>query len=301
MEETLEKDNDLEESIKRNYSKNREKMIEDALEEFDFSNYSTYLFTPYSDVDSAIVVESSIEYISQNNLEKDAIIKILDEGKMKSLWERYFESTEIRNLQDNINEIRKLRNSVMHNKKMTHEDFQINKSLLRKSITLIDKAIIEVKTEKYFDVSISDVFISFKNVTESLQTIAEPLIQMQKVMQNFSKSIAEHFKSLNTEKFEEIKRITDFSLYKNISSFEKTIAEARKLSFKFNLENKPVISPSLKSSLLYYDSLVKSIEKIQPLSFSSPIKQSGGEERSDENKNSSEDKIKKDQENKSND
>jgi hypothetical protein len=224
-----------------------------------------------------------------------------ESGKIKSLWERYFESTEIRNLQDNIDEIRKLRNSVMHNKRMTHEDFKINKSLLRKSIILIDKAIIELKTEKYFDVSISDVFISFKNVTESLQTITEPLVQMQKLMQNFSKSIEENFKLLKTEKFEEIKKFTDFSLNKNINSLEKTIAEARKLPFKFNIEDKSIISPSFKSSLLYYDSLVKSIEKIQLLSLSSQITQSRGETWSDENKNSSEDKIKKDKENKSND
>ncbi len=275
VEGTIEKDKDLEKSIKKSYAKNKEKMIEDALEEFDFSNYDTYLFTPYPDVEPTSVIEETIEYSRQNDIEKENIIRILNQGKAKSLWERYFKSTEIENLQDNIHNIRKIRNSVMHNKQITHEDFKVYKSLLRNSITLIDKAIIEIKTKKYYDSKISDVYISFKNVTESLRTIAEPLAEIQKVMQNALKS------------------------------YERTMVEARKLALKHDIVNKPLISPALKSSLIHYQSIFETmldpLRKIPSLSYSPMIEQLGEEEQRPEHNEPPEDKINKSEEKTSHD
>lgn len=129
------------------------KYIEESLEWLDFSDIEEVLFTPciYEDVDAVVT-----ELLSTKEITKEEMLNKLKTIEKKSLWEREFQSfSDVKNLQENFNDIRNIRNTVMHNKFISHKYFEesltkiekINNQL-RRAIRKIEKNIYDNTKEK---------------------------------------------------------------------------------------------------------------------------------------------------------
>lgn len=134
-------DKTLNEEIEGDIKKrsNSNKLIENALEEFEYHHYKQFLFQEHPDYDCDIVIEEALDYLSKGDINENELVEILERGNSRSLWERFFEGSGLIDLQDNINEIQTTRNIVMHNKEMNNKVFKESKSLLIKSRKELEK------------------------------------------------------------------------------------------------------------------------------------------------------------------
>ncbi len=138
--------------------------IEKSLEWLEFGALEEVLFTPctYEDIDTVIS-----EILSSEEITKDEILDKLKTVEKKSLWEREFqEFSEVNNLQDKFNEIKDIRNTVMHNKTINlqyYEDSKntieaVNKQLI-KAIEKIEKDIFDKPKDRKTIVFDNRVFV----------------------------------------------------------------------------------------------------------------------------------------------
>lgn len=127
-------------------SKNNE-FIEESLEWLEFGEIEKVLFFPAVYEDSDAIVS---EILSSENMTKDDILAKLKIIEKKSLWEREFqEFSDVKDLQGKFNDIRNIRNTVMHNKTISLQYFEesiINIEIINKQLS---KAVEKIEKEVY--------------------------------------------------------------------------------------------------------------------------------------------------------
>lgn len=130
VEETFSKEIKAEVSSK---GVNKNKHIEMALECFDFQTYIDYLFTKRSEIELEDIIEEINQFSYDKKFDKNELINILSKGKKVSLWEKLFDEYSIDILEKEIDDIRKIRNVVMHNKEINDIQFEeYKKSAVKK-------------------------------------------------------------------------------------------------------------------------------------------------------------------------
>lgn len=172
--------------------------IEMALECFTFQNIIDYLFTKRYEVELEEVINSAKKIANNPENSKEDIIKVLNKAKKSSLWDKLFDRYGSKFSEDDIDQIRKIRNDVMHNKEIRTEEFDSYKKLLRNCNKKLVNAISEVESENYPDtLNIIDIFYSLSETMKSMENLGKSVIEsitpamndLIKITENIKKSI----------------------------------------------------------------------------------------------------------------
>lgn len=174
----------LQDDIKSKLGSNSRSLIEKGLQEFSFNDYTYYLFHKKADLPEEEVIKQSIDYLYDENFSKNKMQKILEQGRKVSLWEKFFGDSLLYNFDSLIEEIRKIRNIVMHNKEVMESDFLSWKKLLLKSIRDLDTAIDYIEHGNYRDVDISDIIVALNDMLKKHSGLNEMTKTMQQIIGN---------------------------------------------------------------------------------------------------------------------
>lgn len=127
-------------------SKNNE-YIEVSLEWLEFAQIEDVLFSPCSYEDTDTVIS---EILSDENITKDEMLIKLKSIEKKSLWEREFqEFSDVKDLQYRFNDIRNIRNTVMHNKTIGFQYYEESIAKIETINKQLMKAIEKIKNDIY--------------------------------------------------------------------------------------------------------------------------------------------------------
>ncbi|MDY6065488.1 MAG: hypothetical protein SPI59_04090 [Finegoldia sp.] len=160
---------EMQAKIKRNES-NKHSPIEMALECFTFQDYINYLFVKRSDKDPYDVIEEAINILKCGDKSSSEIINILGKSEKISLWDQLFNGFGIEITEDEIDNIRKIRNDIMHNKEISNFEFDKYKKILRISIKNLDKGISNAELQNYSnDANIADVLYSLSETMKPMK------------------------------------------------------------------------------------------------------------------------------------
>lgn len=188
---------------------NQKKYIENALEEFSFYDYINYLFNKKEELTHEVIVEECLAEINKPNLDINRIRDFLGKSVKISLWDRLFYEYDIKLTKDNLEDIRTVRNKVMHNKNLYYDDFKLTKKLLTKLTKTLEEEILNINEVKYLEnknvtavhTSFNDAFLKaietsgiVKVFSENIKVINRPLTQ---TISNLEDSFIEHVRRQN--------------------------------------------------------------------------------------------------------
>ena len=188
---------------------NQKKYIENALEEFSFYDYINYLFNKKEELTHEVIVEECLAEINKPNLDINRIRDFLGKSVKISLWDRLFYEYDIKLTKDNLEDIRTVRNKVMHNKNLYYDDFKLTKKLLTKLTKTLEEEILNINEVKYLEnknvtavhTSFNDAFLKaietsgiVKVFSENIKVINRPLTQ---IISDLEDSFIEHVRRQN--------------------------------------------------------------------------------------------------------
>lgn len=188
--------NDIAENIR-----NKNRYIELALDCFTFQNYIDYLFKEQSIEDANEVIKDAKLALKKRETSNN-IIKILNNGDKISLWERFFSKRNIDLTRNSLDEIRKIRNKVVHSKEISDTEFCKYRNLLKQYIKKLDIAIADFENRKHLrDTDSENVLSSFTRIIQTsgineyiTKAVSPALSEISKslretIVKNFSESI----------------------------------------------------------------------------------------------------------------
>jgi hypothetical protein len=223
---------EIQQEVSKN-ERNKNRHIERALECFSFQNYVDYLFTERSVQNPYEVIKEALSAMERGEETQSHVINILKNGVKISLWDKFFREFGWDFSQNEINRIREIRNTIMHNKEITDTDFSDYKRVLRTSIKKLNQGIESVVASKYSSfVNIEDILYS---LNETIKGIENPNEHIKKflfsAMQEISKlndRLKEIFRVSEAEKIRECielgvaKSMKTFSV-ENYSKYQESI------------------------------------------------------------------------------
>lgn len=177
----------------KNKNTNVIKLLENAFEFLTFYDYIEFLFSEYTILTPEAAIEEALLKIKNNNSDILTIKNILSSSKKKtSLWNKLFEKKfDIFNKQI-LEDIRSIRNKVMHNKNINFDDYSVNLKLLNKINKEIKKVIDVLETQDFLkDKPVKDVINSFNKVLIKNNNFYNQLLDI-------NNKILDHFKMLQT-------------------------------------------------------------------------------------------------------
>lgn len=177
----------------KNKNTNVIKLLENAFEFLTFYDYIEFLFSEYMILTPEAAIEEALLKIKNNNSDILTIKNILSSSKKKtSLWNKLFEKKfDIFNKQI-LEDIRSIRNKVMHNKNINFDDYSVNLKLLNKINKEIKKVIDVLETQDFLkDKPVKDVINSFNKVLIKNNNFYNQLLDI-------NNKILDHFKMLQT-------------------------------------------------------------------------------------------------------
>ena len=144
---------------------NKTKMVESALNELTYEQLKEYLFTPFCGKNISEMLEQELSMAGVEKLSKEEIISLVNQCRSESLWNRFFsEYKQFKNIKEKIDELQPYRNMVMHNKRMTQNEYE----RVRKSLTSINKLLVEainvLEEDIYTETKLLDVVSAFGNM-----------------------------------------------------------------------------------------------------------------------------------------
>ena len=176
--------------IKKKNNNNINKLVEKGLEYFTFQNYIKCLFTPRN----LKSIEEMIKEVNDENekegVTKEDIVKIINNNTEKTMWEVIFNDIKIEFSGEDINNIRKIRNEVVHNKEMTSQKYEKYKKIINESNKKIKMVITKIEEEKYrekiFDIRpILDMYLNkFKEISDIISNSFKTNIELEKMIQS---------------------------------------------------------------------------------------------------------------------
>ena len=168
--------------IKKKNNNNINKLIENGLEYFTFQNYINCLFIPRN---SKSIEEMIKEVNNENEKEgvtKEDIVKIINNNAEKTMWEFIFndiKDIKIEFSREDIDNIRKIRNEVVHNKEITSQKYKEYKKIINEANEKLKIAIMKIEEEKYRD----RIFENIKPISDFLKTITDGISNIFKINQ----------------------------------------------------------------------------------------------------------------------
>ena len=181
-------------------------LLDNTFESLTFYDYIEFLFSEYTILTPEAAIEEALLKIKNNNSDILTIKNILSSSKKKtSLWNKLFEKKfDIFNKQI-LEDIRSIRNKVMHNKNINFDVYSVNLKLLN----MINKEIKEVidvletldllKDKPVKDVinSFNQILIKNNNFYNQLLDINNKILDHSKMLQTTYQNIALKFNPAN--------------------------------------------------------------------------------------------------------
>lgn len=177
----------------KNKNTNVLELLDTAFESLTFNDYIEFLFSEYTILTPEAAIEEALLKIKNNNSDILTIKNILSSSKKKtSLWNKLFEKKfDIFNKQI-LEDIRSIRNKVMHNKNINFDDYSVNLKLLNKINKEIKKVIDVLETQDLLkDKPVKDVINSFNQILIKNNNFYNQLLDI-------NNNILDHFKMLQT-------------------------------------------------------------------------------------------------------
>lgn len=251
IEETF--TNDIKKDVNEKES-DKKRHVEMALECFTFQNYIDYLFKKRYDIELEVIIGRAIETASNPKSQKEDIIKILNRAKKISLWDKLFSGYKLGFSEADIEEIRKIRNDVMHNREISASDFNAYRDLLMFTNKKIKKASLNVEHDKYGDdVNVADILyplnetmFSMVKINKAIEKALSPLLNDNKSISDTigemigSKKLSELHKLSLNNKITEISKDTNQIYMNSIDSLRRSIAPLNSIE-KLNYNTNPAI------------------------------------------------------------
>ncbi len=207
-------------------------LLDTAFESLTFYDYIEFLFSEYTILTPEAAIEEALLKIKNNNSDIFTIKNILSSSKKKtSLWNKLFEKKfDIFNKQI-LEDIRSIRNKVMHNKNINFDNYSVNLKLLNKINEEIKKVIDVLETQDLLkDKPVKDVLNSFNQVLiknnnfyNQLLDINNKILEHSKMLQTTFQNIALKFNPANQILIE------NNNLYNQLSGINNMILDHSKM------------------------------------------------------------------------
>lgn len=186
---------DLKNEIKAKLN-NQNSLIEQALYEMTFAQLYNFLFVEYAYNSPDYIIYEKLLPLDLDNTDKKTILDAIYTCKKVSLWDRYFQSSEM-DLQDYLSNMREYRNKVAHNKFITFEDYDKctkNLRIINKQLSLaihnLYSQIYSEETISYIGTLLSTAFSEFfKNNATIFDAVQKSLITIGKIFSEISDSL----------------------------------------------------------------------------------------------------------------
>lgn len=148
---------------------NKTKLVEGALNELTYEQLKEYLFVPFSSQNLSEVLESELAKEHIQSLSKEEMTSIIDKCRSVSLWDRFFgQYKKFQNFKEKIEELQPYRNTVMHHKRITQQEYEkVRKSLKAVNKLLVD-AINVLEEDIYTETHLVDVVSALGNVISNI-------------------------------------------------------------------------------------------------------------------------------------
>lgn len=148
---------------------NKTKLVEGALNELTYEQLKEYLFVPFSSQNLSEVLESELAKERIESLSKEEITNILDKCRSISLWDRFFGTDKkFQNFKEKIDELQPYRNTVMHHKRITQQEYEKVRKLLKAVNKLLVDAINSLEEDIYTETRLVDVVSALGNVISNI-------------------------------------------------------------------------------------------------------------------------------------
>ena len=181
-------------------------LLDNTFESLTFYDYIEFLFSEYTILTPEAAIEEALLKIKNNNSDILTIKNILSSSKKKtSLWNKLFEKKfDIFNKQI-LEDIRSIRNKVMHNKNINFDVYSVNLKLLNMINKEIKEVIDVLETQDLLkDKPVKDVINSFNQVLiknnnfyNQLLDINNKILDHSKMLQTTYQNIALKFNPAN--------------------------------------------------------------------------------------------------------
>ena len=181
-------------------------LLDTAFESLTFYDYIEFLFSEYTILTPEAAIEEALLKIKNNNSDILTIKNILSSSQKKtSLWNKLFEKKFDIFTKQILEDIRSIRNKVMHNKNINFDDYSVNLNLLNKINKEIKKVINVLETQDLLkDKPVKDVINSFNqiliknnNFYTQLFDINNKILEHSKMLQTTYQNIALKFNPAN--------------------------------------------------------------------------------------------------------
>lgn len=144
---------------------NKTKLVEGALNELTYEQLKEYLFVPFSSQNLSEVLESELTKENMESLSKEEIASIIDKCRSVSLWDRFFgKYKKFQNFKERIDELQTYRNTVMHHKRITQQEYENVKKSLKSVNKLLVDAINVLEEDIYTETRLIDVVSALGNM-----------------------------------------------------------------------------------------------------------------------------------------
>ena len=121
-----------------------------------------YLFTPFSNRNFAEVIEQDLALEKIEQLEKEYLVKVINQCRSESLWNRFFaEYKQFDDFKEKIEQLQPYRNAVMHHKRITLNEYDKVRKSLKNVNKLLVEAIEVLESEIYTETKFVDVISAF--------------------------------------------------------------------------------------------------------------------------------------------
>lgn len=201
--------NDL--KSKRNVDKN--KLIENALDELTYEQLKSFLFVPYTLVDIDQVINVQLSEDTLQKLSKEEIISIVNKCRKRNLWDKFFQKEDdLSSIPLEINYLQEYRNKVMHNKNITYEEFVEVRKRLKHNNKNLKKAILNLESSIYYSYDILDIAESLGNmVRKAIDNFAPALQLLAKAVSDAVENYNLHYKDTLKQLAETISKVVVFA------------------------------------------------------------------------------------------
>lgn len=168
--------------------------LKQSLYELDYNDIMKLLFTPKWLLDDEKDKFKLIERIDKNELSTDELVDYIENIRPKSDWDRLFlpQIGEISNIEESIDQLRKLRNKVAHCKFFRKENYEECLELLKVLNKHINKAL---KIVMNIDFQKLNAQYASDELHKALGTLQESLSAMSKSISNM---MLESFKQMTS-------------------------------------------------------------------------------------------------------
>ncbi len=168
-----------------------------------------------------------------SEIEKTNWLKIMQK---RSLWDDYFVDygLDIENMQQDLENIRKYRNKVAHNKKFSKEDYDYSREFLNSFNNTLSSAIREIEKR---DFAQTDWRVSYKNTVNMISSMMNIISEeMQENLDELSKSMAGCMKEMIKSVNDSLKQMIPMStqnVFKQIQEAHEEMTKQLSQSFRY--------------------------------------------------------------------